>query len=315
VFHEDICKKIEERFALRNMTTPEINKVQAYIPEDFTPLVNEHGTAPGFMFKDGEKCLFCLPGVPFEMEMMFELHIVKYLKENYLVREFFCKDINTYDISESKIAELMRDLKYDTGVNIAWLPQTGRVNVRVYGNNISGCEKVFNEICETLKEYIWGIDYNSPMELLHEILFKKNLTISTAESCTGGMLASLLTKMSGSSAYFKGSILSYSNEIKTELLEVPNEILQKFGAVSEETVREMLIGCRKKFKTDIVCATSGIEGPDGGSKDKPVGTVYVGVKWGEKMIIERCYFTGDREMIRFKACEKTLFLSLIKIAL
>jgi PncC family amidohydrolase len=133
---------------------------------------------------------------------------------------------------------------------------------------------------------------------LHNILIEKNLTISTAESCTGGLLAGRLTQFGGSSAYFMGSIVSYSNSAKVALLDVTVETLQSYGAVSEQTATEMLIGCAKKFNTDMVCATTGIAGPDGGSEDKPVGTVYIGVKLHERMIVEEFVFKGDRVVVR-----------------
>jgi nicotinamide-nucleotide amidase len=311
IFDPHIYKDIEQRFALRKVPMPEINRVQAYTPAGFEALHNAMGSAPGLFYAENDSYLFCLPGVPCEMEHLFEVHIKDRLKSN----DFFCRDLNTYNISESKIAELISSsvecgvwsVEFPTSTNVAWLPQTGRVNVRVYGSNTVECEKLFSEISNILKDYVWGIDRHSPVEILHERLIKDHLTIATAESCTGGMLAQMLTSQAGSSAYFKGAIVAYANEIKTGLLQVSPAILEKYGAVSEETVREMLLGCERQFQTDIVCAVSGIAGPDGGTAEKPVGTVYIGVKYLDKIVIERCLFLGDREAIRFKSAEKAVF--------
>ena len=307
IFHERIYLEIKRRFALRNMEMPETNKVQAYIPEGFVDLENDFGTAPGLFFEEGNKCLFCLPGVPFEMEHLFDKYIVRFLKDKLLCADYYCKDLNTHGISESKIAELMKDVVAPDGVHIAWLPKPGRVDIRVYGRNMEGAEKLLNEINDLLTDKIWATDEKSPFDLLHRILIDNKLTVSTAESCTSGMIATMLSKKSGASQYFKGSIISYANEIKTELLSVSHETLDKYGAVSEETVREMLLGCEKSFKSDIVCAVSGIAGPNGGSPDKPVGTVYVGTKYKDNIFVERCLFTGNRDIIKLKATEWVAF--------
>ena len=152
----------------------------------------------------------------------------------------------------------------------------------------------------------------SPLELLHKRLCESGLTISTAESCTGGMLAMLMTEKSGSSQYFKGSIVAYSNQIKVDLLDVSEEALSKYGTVSEDVVLQMLEGCEKRFHTDIVCAVSGIAGPDGGSEEKPVGTVYLGVKSLDKLMVEKCFFTGNRDEVRKKSCESVI-LKILRI--
>ena len=355
VYHEEIFDLIKKRFQVRNMEVPETNKVQAYVPEGFEVLENSLGTAPGLYYEeleirnekleikippaplykggsDGgvEKCgsrgkyLFCLPGVPFEMEHLFDRHVSKFLKERMLTCEYFCKDINTYGVSESKLAEMMGDIKCEAGVNIAWLPKIGRVDIRISGGNVNGCERLFSLVYEMLKDKVWGIDEGSPVDLLHKRLVGlcdeddsdsttpyplqlggelKGLTISVAESCTGGLLASMLTKNSGASQYFKGGVVVYSNESKVDLLGVDAETITKYGAVSEEVARDMLMGCFERFQSDIVCSVTGVAGPEGGSESKPVGTVFVGVKVFDEVFVERCVFTGNRDVVRVKSCE------------
>jgi PncC family amidohydrolase len=145
------------------------------------------------------------------------------------------------------------------------------------------------------------------IELLHSRLIKHKISVSLAESCTGGLLSAMLTKCAGSSEYFKGSVVTYSNEAKSGILNVSIDILSRYGAVSEEVAIEMLIGCGKLFQSDIVCSITGVAGPGGGSKDKPVGTVYIGVKYMNDISVERCFFTGNREDIRVKSSERAVY--------
>ena len=312
IYHDEIYIEIEKRFKLRGMDVPETNKVQAFVPEGFIVLENSLGTAPGMYYHESgsERHLFCLPGVPFEMEHLFNLHVLKFISDMGLVNDYFCKDINTYGISESLLAEKMQGLIYKNGVNIAWLPKIGRVDIRISGIDIVACEKVFTQICEDLKEYIWGVNESSPVDMLHRVIrslavasYSPTGTISVAESCSGGMLASLITKNSGASAYFKGGVVAYSNESKVELLGVPVEVIEKHGAVSEEAALAMVKGCYERFKSDICVSVTGIAGPDGGSDLKPVGTVYFGLKLFDEIFVEQCYFTGTREVIRVKCCD------------
>ena len=308
IYHEEIFEMIKDRFANRKMEMPEQNKIQAFIPKDFTPLLNTQGTAPGMYFHSEKRHLFSLPGVPFEMVHLFDTYVIDILKNISSDLKFYTKELNTYGIGESKTAELLENLVLEDGVNISWLPHLGRVDIRLSGQNLVGIEKTLKDIQKILGKYIWGNGYKHPIEPLHLELIKRNLTISTAESCTGGMLSSLLTKTQGASKYFMGSVVSYSNEIKINILAVSPETLIKYGAVSEETALEMLSGCKKLFNTDISCVITGIAGPDGGTEKKPVGTVYIGVDFQGKIRVEKCLFAGSREQIRQRAVEKAIFM-------
>jgi len=310
IFHADIFVMIKERFALLQRAMPEINRVQAFVPEGFTALSNTQGSAPGLTYLEGNKALFCLPGVPFEMEHLFQTYIEPYIHNQGVSRPFFCYDVNTYHISESKIAEILADLLPEEGVQMAWLPKIGRVDVRIYGKNLVGCSSIVKKTTQLLQGYIWGNNESSPVNLLHRIIQEKKLTISTAESCTGGMLSAMFTKNAGSSTYFKGSIITYSNEMKKSHLGVNENTLNRFGAVSVETVKEMLHGCSMQLSTDLTLAVSGIAGPGGGTAEKPVGTVIIGVRCNKIEIYEKFFFVGTRENIRLRTCDEAFFMVL-----
>ena len=329
-YNEFIYENIKQKFEAKNIKMPEINKIQAFFPKGFDILYNHLGTAHGLYFSEGKKHLFCLPGVPFELEYIFKHSIIAYLKQWNRFITYDYVDIHTFGISESKAAEMLDQQVLEKGVNIAWLPQIGRVDIRLFGNNIRGVHKALKEVCDTLRENIWGINEVSPANALHDELLQskrniynlnifpalqnnnknRKLTLSVVESCTGGMLSSALTKIPGSSKYFIGALVAYANDVKSNLLDISPDILKKQGAVSKKTLIAMLNGCEKLFNTDIVCAISGVAGPEGGTKKKPVGTVYIGVKLLGNIFVERCFFDGNRERIRHKAFEKTIFMIL-----
>ncbi|MCL2064304.1 MAG: CinA family nicotinamide mononucleotide deamidase-related protein [Candidatus Cloacimonetes bacterium] len=313
IFYEDINEDIRESFRKRNSEMPEINRVQAYIPQDFMPLKNKHGTAPGMYYKCDNRHLISLPGVPFEMEHLFEEYVVDILEANKPEMEFWVYDINTYGIGESAAAEIIENISLAENVKLAWLPHLGRVDLRLMGCNKEGIMKALGYIEEKLSNYIWGKNEKNPIDKLHQELINRQMTIATVESCTGGMLSSLLTTKSGSSKYMMGSVVCYSNDVKINTLGVLSETINKYGAVSLEVAHEMLEGCKKMFNTDICCAITGIAGPEGGSKEKPVGTVYIGVSILNKKRVEKCYFIGNREQIRQKAVDKAVFMVLEEI--
>jgi len=314
IFDEKIWLKIQDMFAFRKVPVPEINKNQALVPKDFTILQNDMGTAPGLFYHEKNMMLFAMPGVPIEMKHLFTERIKPILAKACSNKEWFLQTINTYGISESAIAELMEVLTIPDNVHIAWLPQTGRVDIRVYGSEKKACQKAYDEIKALLKPYIWGENYANVAQKLHELLITKQKTIACAESCTGGMIQKLLTDMPGSSAYLQGGIISYSNEIKERLLYVPHEIIEQDGAVSESCARAMMDGLKKSFNSDFRVSVTGIAGPDGGSDlpdEKPVGLVYIGIAYAEIAEIFKMRFLGNRDSIRFKTAE-FVFYQMIK---
>lgn len=312
IFVDAIWEKINQMFAFRKMPIPEVNRNQALVPQDFQILENDHGTAPGLFYEKDQTLFFAMPGVPLEMTHLFTDRITPILKSHFALSEYYINTLNTYGISESLTAEILDDLTFDDDVHLAWLPQTGRVDIRVYGYHLAKCDQLYQEIKHRLKDYVWGENYSSLAEKLRQLLLSDQMTLSSAESCTGGLIQKLLTDQPGSSAYVAGGVVTYSNQAKQDLLKVKEETLNVFGAVSKECAEEMLIGLKKLFDTDFHISVTGIAGPDGGSDEKPVGLVYIGISFKDTQDIYQMRFIGTRDSIRFKVAE-FVFYKMIKI--
>ena len=262
----------------------EVNLKQAEVPDVCEVIENKRGSAPGMLFHKGRTIFVSMPGVPYEMQGIME-DLIPYLEKKFSLPEIIHKTILTAGIGESAIAEILMDFEKQLPkeIRLAYLPNYGMVRLRL---TTSGFDKIktekvindqFRQLKDLVKDYmVTDVDENM-QEVLGKILLQNKKTISTAESCTGGAIASLITSVPGSSAYFEGSVVSYSNKIKKSLLGVKEDTIEQFGAVSEETVKEMLSGLLQKMNTDYGIAVSGIMGPDGGTPDKPVGTVWIAV--------------------------------------
>lgn len=303
IVNEDALQNVKylfEKVFKRPVT--EVNLKQAEVPDVCTVIQNKRGTAPGMWFvqrtSDGEKkgkIFVSMPGVPNEMQGMMKTVIEK-LKSRFELPVIVHKTLLTAGIGESMLAEQIKDFEsaLPSNIKLAYLPNYGMVRLRLTtsGYDKQTIEKEIQLQFDTLKflakEYL-VTDEDEPMEkVIGKLLSARNETMSTAESCTGGYIAHLITSIPGSSKYFKGSVVSYDNEVKENVLNVSDETLQTFGAVSEETVKEMLKGALDVLKTNYAIAVSGIMGPDGGSAEKPVGTVWiaVGSKSFDKLRIE-----------------------------
>lgn len=272
----------------------EVNLKQAEVPDVCEVIQNKRGSAPGMIFHKEETIFISMPGVPYEMMGIME-EVIPYLQKQFEFPVIVHKTILTAGIGESALAEIIKDFedKLPKEIRLAYLPNYGMVRLRL---TTTGFDKIktetaiknqFTELKKLVKDYMVVDEDESMQQVLGKILMQNKKTISTAESCTGGAIASLITSVAGSSAYFEGSIVSYSYQIKESLLNVKKETLEKFGAVSEETVREMLSGLLNKMKTDYGIAVSGIMGPDGGTPDKPVGTVWVAVGNKDKQTVQK----------------------------
>jgi nicotinamide-nucleotide amidase len=277
-----------------NKPVSEVNLRQAEVPDVCEVIQNKRGSAPGMIFQKGETIFISMPGVPYEMQGIME-DFIPYLEKKFEVPAIIHKTILTAGIGESALAEKIKDFEdhLPNDIKLAYLPTHGMVRLRL---STSGFDKAktenaiksqFTALKDLVKEYMVSDEDETMQEVVGKILLQKNKTISTAESCTGGAIASLITSVAGSSAYFEGSIVSYSNRIKQNLLGVKKETLDAHGAVSEETVREMLSGVLDKMKTDYGIAVTGIMGPGGGSEDKPVGTVWIAVGNKETQLVQK----------------------------
>ncbi|MEO8108486.1 MAG: competence/damage-inducible protein A [Ginsengibacter sp.] len=281
----------------------QVNLLQAEVPDVSEVIQNKRGSAPGMVFHKDNTIFISMPGVPYEMKGMMEEAVIPMLKEKYRLPFISHKTILTAGIGESALAEVIKDFEASLPVEIklAYLPNYGMVRLRL---STSGFEKekveqtldlYFQELKILVKDYI-VTDVDDSMSLVVGKLLKaQGKTISTAESCTGGYIAHLITSIEGSSAYYEGSIVSYSYDIKEKLLGVKKDTLEKYGAVSKETVEEMLSGLLEKLGTDYGIAVSGIMGPGGGTEEKPVGTVWIAVGDNKKCNSQKINLRFNRE--------------------
>jgi nicotinamide-nucleotide amidase len=280
----------------------ERNLKQAELPDVCIPIQNSKGTAPGMWFEK-EGCIFVsMPGVPFEMKNMMKEYVIPFLKSKFELNRIYHKTLLTAGIGDSFLAE--RISAFETAlpnhIKLAYLPNYGMVRLRLTAKNAGEqTEKEIEELFQQLKKQLDDVlvvdEDISLQEVLTNLLKQKNKTIGTAESCTGGYIAHLITAIPGSSAIFKGSIISYSNEIKSSLLNVEISTLENFGAVSKDTATQMINGALSQLKSDYVIVTTGIMGPSGGSIEKPVGGVWIGVGSKKKIEIKFFQFRFDRQ--------------------
>jgi len=273
----------------------ENNRMQCYLPDNATILHNHMGTAPGMLFEHEGKVLISMPGVPVEMRWIMDNGVLPYLQNNYEGLAIIHRTLMTAGIGESTLATSLDDFEEQLPENIklAYLPSVGQVKMRLTarGKEIevlnTAIELEKKKLVELVAEFIYGEDEQTLSQVIGNWLVERDKTISTAESCTGGYLAHQITSIPGSSAYFQGSVISYSNDLKSNLLGVKKDTLENYGAVSQQTVIEMVQGAVKNMDTDYAIATSGIAGPDGGTPEKPVGTIWLAVGNNEKIVTKK----------------------------
>ena len=276
---------VREMLGRRNIAFNELNRSQALVPECCTVLFNAHGTAPGMWFERDRHVLINLPGVPFEMKHLMEDEVLPRLKKRFAMQSIVHRTLITEGIAESILAERIaawEDALPDY-LKLAYLPAPNIVRLRLSAYEVEGesvaaeIERRFNMLKEIIPYNIVGYENATLQESVHNLLIERKETLAVAESCTGGKIASLFTAMAGASAYFLSGVTSYSNESKINILGVSPETIERFGAVSEQTAREMAEGVRRITGADYGVATTGIAGPSGGSAEKPVGTVWFAV--------------------------------------
>ncbi len=300
--NEIALTNIKQIFAKRNRPLQEVNIKQAWLPKSCTPVQNKNGTAPGMIFQKNNTLIVSMPGVPFEMKGMMEDDIIPLLKEKYEVAAIEHRTLLCIGIGESFLAEFISDFenKLPAHIKLAYLPSFGMIRLRLtgYGSDNNRLQKeindLFAELTQKVKPYLVTDKDETMAEVMAALLLKNNFTISTAESCTGGYLAHLLTEKAGASAYFEGSVVTYSYEAKEKILNVPHGMLIKEGAVSEPVVIEMAKKVREKFNTDYSIAVSGIMGPGGATPDKPIGTVWVAVAQKNRVETKCFHFNLNR---------------------
>lgn len=309
---DDKSLEIIEQYFKKRGKMPETNKKQAYIPEGAKILSNTNGTAPGCIIEENGKILIMLPGPPNETVPMFEKSVMPYLKQkqDYTL---VSKTLHLSGVGESAAAEKIRKLMQEsTNPTIAPYAKTNEMFFRITakGNSIEEAEKIMqpaiDEIYNKLGEFIYGEDDITLVESVMKEIIKKGMTISVAESCTGGMLMSEIVNFSGISSAFIEGFVTYSNESKIKRLNVKKETIEKYGAVSEQTAIEMAEGVMKNSNTDIGISTTGIAGPDGGTDKKPVGLVFVAVSIKGNTKVKEFNLKGDRQKIRSRIVTETI---------
>ncbi len=305
ITHPEVEEKIKTYFRERGRSMIESNRSQADVPDNCRVLMNHHGTAPGMWFEQKGTILVSLPGVPYEMKGLMQDHILPEIQQRVVVPHVVHKTIMTQGVPESYLAEILKEWEEELPecVKLAYLPRPGIVRLRL--TIIDKCasdaeqmlEVIIGKLLKIIPQHIFGYDDMSLEESLGELLKEKGLTLSTAESCTGGNIARLITSVPGSSGYFTGSVIAYENRIKSDVLGVDALVIDKEGAVSKEVVEQMARGIMGYYGTNVAIATSGIAGPDGGTEEKPVGTTWICVTYGDKILAKKFRFSGSRDRI------------------
>jgi competence/damage-inducible protein CinA-like protein len=308
-----IVREIQERFRRFARTMPEINKRQAMVPEGATVLPNPRGTAPALWLEADGHIIVLLPGVPHELKSIFESEVRPRLAKISGDERLFTRDLRTTGLGESDVETRVRPLYQlypDTETTILASPTGTQLHPRTWSRNAAKAEKLLDEITDrmalALGEHLYSTKGEALEEVVARVLTENRATVAVAESCTGGMLAERLTNVPGSSSYFLGGVICYSNELKISLVGVPQSLIESKGAVSSEVALALADGIRKRTGATLGVGITGISGPGGGTPEKPVGLVHIGLA-DEHGPRERAYrFPGDRERIRQFAAQSAL---------
>ncbi len=300
---QETLEHVTDIFTRYHKPMIESNRKQADVPEGCTVIMNKNGTAPCMWFEERGKVFVSMPGVPFEMMYLMKEEILPRLKQAFKLPCIYHKTILTANIGESFLAVEIEEIEdsLPPHIKLAYLPRLGQIRLRLSGTGTdedilkAEVEAFARQIINKVRKYV-VVDQDVTLEkALLDIMDEKKLTLSTAESCTGGYIAQLITQHPGCSSVFAGGAVTYSNALKVSVLGVKQQTLDVYGAVSEETVKEMAAGARTNFKTDYAVAVSGIAGPDGGTPTKPVGTVWVAVA-SERKVVARLFNFSNRRI-------------------
>ncbi|MEG0796458.1 MAG: competence/damage-inducible protein A [Odoribacter sp.] len=310
VFNPQAMGWLEDLLRDRLLPMNESNKTQAMLPDNCRVLRNFKGTASGMWFERGWKSLISMPGVPFEMEHLMDTYVIPDLKAKYPNLQLEYRMLKVYDFPESQLSEHLENWEnaLKDGLKLAYLPSPGLVRLRITakGEAVKRLDACYDSLKEVLSGFRYTEGEDSIEKQLGGILRKKGVTMATAESCTGGYIAHLITSVPGSSDYFKGSVVAYAKEVKVKALGVDAADIEKEGVVSEVVVLQMAEGVRKLTGADYAVSTSGVAGPDGGTPEKPVGTVWIGVATPTGHFAKKFVFSFTRERNIAKAASKAL---------
>lgn len=302
IMNEQVRVHVERYFASKGLPFTPTNAEQALVPDKCRVVFNSVGTAPGMCFEKNGKLVFSMPGVPFEMRTMMP-EVIEIMKQHFKSEAVEYKTLLVSGIGESFLSDKLEGFEANLprGISLAYLPKGGTIRLRLTAKGADRNKvtdmlgKQTELLLASVKDYFMGFECDNLAETLGERLSENGKTVATAESCTGGNIAHLITLVAGSSRYYKGSVVSYANEVKEKVLGVRAGDLQQYGAVSEEVVKQMAEGVKRLLKTDYAIATSGIAGPSGGSDEKPVGTVWIAVAGERDCVAEKFLFNTTRD--------------------
>jgi len=306
VINQSVLAQLETYFKNRGRQMLEINQMQAEVPSVCRVLTNALGTAPGMWFDSNNKVVISLPGVPFEMKHIFEHEALPLIAQQFKMPAFVHRTLVSFNVPESLLAKQIEDIEdsLPTQIKLAYLPSLNTVRLRLSGSALDNNDNIvqlLDHYVQLIKDRMGKAIVSDQDETLSQTVFNQlsqlNQTLSVAESCTGGYISHQLTQIPGASKVFVGSVISYSNSVKHHQLGVESTLFETVGAVSEQVVTQMVTGVRERLQTDYAIAISGIAGPEGGSEDKPVGTVFIGVSSAKSHVVNRFHFSGNRMQI------------------
>lgn len=302
VMNMQALQEVRTLFESRNRPMTPTNERQAELPEKCKMLSNTMGTAPGMWFEEAGKIFVSMPGVPHEMKAMMEKSVIPEIRKKFSLPVIYHQMIQTAGIGESWLADKIErwELALPAHIRLAYLPHFGRVRLRLtaFGEDIQLLKEETDEqvrkLLPLIEKYVYGFGETTLEEAIGKLLVKQHKTVAAAESCTGGYLGHTITRVPGSSRYFQGAVVPYHNALKVSLLDVKQQMLEKHGAVSEQTVTEMAQQVRTVLNADIGLASSGIAGPEGGTAEKPVGTIWIAIADGQQVHTRKLSLTKDR---------------------
>ena len=322
-YHPELFEKIQRFFMAINRPMVEKNKIQAYFPADTIEIENDLGTAPGIFYEDNKKIIASFPGVPSEMKQMFDQSILPRLKKFAKGDVLVVRKVKCIGAGESTVAEMIGDLmRRDRNPLINCTVAAGIITLHIIARakDKNKAEALAQEDVQRLRgilgNLIYGLDEQSLPEVVGQKLVEENKTLVVAESCTGGLIAKMITDIAGSSRYFLKGWVTYSNESKVSEIGVPKELIEKFGAVSSEVAKALAAGAKEKSGADFAIAVTGIAGPGGGTEQKPVGLVYISVAHPDGVETEKFLFGArDRDFIRLRASQNALNLIRLRLGI
>lgn len=306
---ESVYDHVRQLNIERGIPFNELNQAQALVPENAAVLPNRIGTAPGMMFKvkpDG-KLLFTLPGVPFEMKELVTQQVIPIIQSHFSLRSVVHRTMITFGMAESVMALAIAPWEdaLPAWLHLAYLPNARGIRLRLSAYDIDlvmagrEIERQFTVLKDYIASQMLGYEPASVESAVVDMLLQRRQTLAVAESCTGGAISARITAMAGSSAYYMGGVTSYSNEAKANLLGVSADDIQEYGAVSQTVAEQMARGALDKFGTDYAISTTGVAGPDGGTPEKPVGTVWIAIAWHSKDASEQKFIQTEARLMRF----------------